>query len=173
MKFKSAVYFAEMKPFINDAIEKLANNNPEFEIYTVALWTDANAAVSAISFDSKLNSDEHCRKSNEFNEKQKEYWTSRGDIKMAELFTAHSVRNCNPADFELRNYLKIENRSFPRNWEEKTGGNCWEVLEPVLKEIGEYLFQALINSRMHSDLEVGVNGSLDWYQFTWTKPYSL
>src|SRR5580698_10593831 len=102
MKFKSAAYIAEMKQLVDEALEKVTRENPDFEIYTIGIWTDANAAASAINFDSKHNSDEKCQKSNEFNKKQNEYWTSQGDFEMAELFQQQLQRNCNPADFELR-----------------------------------------------------------------------
>jgi hypothetical protein len=66
---------------IDDAIEKIKRENPEFEIYTVSIRTDANASISAINFDSKSNSDIKCRKSNEFNEQQKKYWTAKVILK--------------------------------------------------------------------------------------------
>lgn len=45
MKFKPAVYIAEMKLMVDAAIQKIVNENQAFEIYTVSIWTDANAAV--------------------------------------------------------------------------------------------------------------------------------
>jgi hypothetical protein len=169
MKFKYSMYIDEMKKLIDDALDKINRENPEFEIYTVSIWTDANAAASAINFDSKSNSDIKCRKSNEFNEEQKKYWTSRGGIEMAKLFEPETGRNCNPADFHLRNFSTIKNRSVPSRWEERTDGKCWTELEPALKEVGEYTFQKMTAAKVRSDLEVGVNGKLDWYQFTWAK----
>jgi len=168
MKFKSTAYIAEMKQLVDQSLEKIARENPDFEIYTIGIWTDANAAASAVNFDSKRNSDEKCQRSNEFNKKQNEYWITQGDCKMAELFQQQLHRNCNPADFELRNFLTITNRSVPRHWEEKTDGAYWAELEPALKEVGEYAFQTMGKVKMHADIEVGVNGKLDWYQFTWT-----
>ena len=39
MKFKYASYIDEMKKLIDDALEKINRENPEFEIYTVSIWT--------------------------------------------------------------------------------------------------------------------------------------
>lgn len=113
MEFKYPGYIDEMKKLIDDAMEKIKRENPDFEIYTVSIWTDANAAASAVNFDSKYNSDVKCQKSNEFNEKQKTYWTDKGDFDMAKLFQPQIGRNCNPADFHLRDFLTIKNRAIP------------------------------------------------------------
>jgi hypothetical protein len=169
MKFTPAAYIAEMKGMVDEAMQKIARENPSFEIYTASIWTDANAAGSAINFDSKRNSDGKVSRSNEFNKEQHAYWLKQGDLKMAELFTQGSDRNCNPADFELRSFMTIQNSSIPRDWEHKTDGKCWSRLEPALLEVGEYAFQKMSSLNIHADFELGVNGKLDWYQFTWPK----
>ena len=169
MKFKPAAYIAEMKGMVDAAIQKIAQENATFEIYTASIWTDANAAASVINFDSKRNSDEKVSRSSEFNKEQFAYWINRGDLVMAELFNQVTDRNCNPADFELRDFMTIENSSVPHNWEIKTNGNCWSQLEPALMEVGEYAFQKMRTLNINVDFELGVNGKLDWYQFTWPK----
>jgi len=42
-------------------------------------------------------------------------------------------------------------------------------LEPALMEVGEYAFQKMRTLNINVDFELGVNGKLDWYQFTWPK----
>jgi hypothetical protein len=169
MKFRPAAYIAEMKLMVDEAIQKIVCENPIFKIYTASIWTDANAAASAINFDSKRNSDEKVSRSNEFSKEQHAYWVKQGDFEMAELFNQVTDRNCNPADFELRVFMTIKNSSFPHGWEHKTNGKCWSQLEPALMEVGEYAFQKMGTLKIHVDFELGVNGKLDWYQFTWSK----
>jgi hypothetical protein len=36
-------------------------------------------------------------------------------------------------------------------------------------DVGEYAFQKMSVLKTHIDAELGVNGKLDWYQFTWPK----
>ena len=44
MKFKSATYIAEMQQLVDEALEKVARENPDFEIYTIGIWTDVKAS---------------------------------------------------------------------------------------------------------------------------------
>ena len=39
----------------------------------------------------------------------------------------------------------------------------------ALKEIGEYAFNNIDRLKIHPDFELSVNGSQDWYEFTWKK----
>lgn len=104
MKFDKETYINEMKAMVNKAVERMRTEKPAFEIYTASIWTDANAGISAVSFDSKINSD---RKTAEADERWKKYLEEFGDendLEQAKLSEAVIVRNCNPADFELRGF---------------------------------------------------------------------
>lgn len=57
MPFNKENYLAEMKYMVDKALERLKAEKLEFTIYSVSIWTDPNAASSAISFDSLKNSD--------------------------------------------------------------------------------------------------------------------
>jgi hypothetical protein len=169
MEFDQIAYIAEMKAMVNRSIDRLTQEKPDFEIFTVSLWTDANAAASSISFDSKGNSDKKVGESNAWNEKYYKQYIKEGDFAQAKLFEPTNSRNCNPADFELRDFEEIDNESMPDNWEDETDGECWDILDPILQKIGEYAFEKLSQRKINSDFELAVNGRLDWYEFTWPK----
>jgi len=169
--FNREVYIKEMKGMIDDAFESMTKEKSNFIIYTISIWTDPNSAISSINFDSKENSDHKVQKSNEWNKKYYEKHIANGDLEQAKLFEPITTRNSNPADFELSDFLQIKNKSIPRNWEEKTEGQCWELIEPILKEIGEYAFSRIDKLKIHTDIELGVNGRQDWYEFTWNNKF--
>ncbi len=168
MKFKQDIFFKEMTAMVDKAIKELAESYPEFEIYTTSIWTDPNGAISSISFDSKENSDIIVEEANTWSKKQHEYFTAEGDIAQANLFEPVS-RNCNPADFELTDFKTITNQNMPKEWEENSDGECWEVLVPALKEAGEYAFNKIVKLHTHPAFELSVNGSNDWYEVVWKK----
>lgn len=149
-------YLQEMQDMVRQAITNMQHEIPNYQIYTASIWTDADAQKSAISFDSKENSDARVTRSNQwFKERGREFDESED-------------RNCSPADFALRNYVLIDNFSFPSDWEHDSEGVCWNSLEPVLKEIGVWAFEELKKLNLHPKFELGVNGRSDWYEFTWS-----
>ncbi len=169
MDFDENTYTLEMKTLIDSAIEKLSKEKPGFEIYTVSIWTDANAAVSSINFDSKANSDAKVEESNAWSKKYFDEYTAEGDFEQAKLFEPTGTRNCSPADFELRDYVLLNNASIPEDWEEQSDGDCWDTLGPLLQQVGKYAFDILVAANIAPDFELSVNGREDWYEFTWAK----
>jgi hypothetical protein len=165
--FDFQVYRKEMKQLVEEAISKIKRENPNYLIYTASIWTDAESAASAISFDSEENSKQKVAQSNEWNKKHYDRLIKEGNVEQSQLYLPEEGRNINPADFDLRDYLELENTSFQMNWESETDGECWDVLEPELKEIGEYAFSKLKQLNLHPDFELAVNGRQDWYEFTW------
>ncbi len=168
-KFNRDIYIVEMKAMIDNAFDRITREKTNFEIFTISIWTDPNSSASSVSFDSKDNSDQKIQKSNEWNKKYFDQYIAEGELEQAKLFEPLTSRNCNPADFELKDFIEIKNKSIPKNWEDKTDGKCWELLEPALKEIGEYAFNKIDSFKIHSDFELSVNGSQDWYEFAWRK----
>lgn len=166
MEFDKNRYLIEMKGMIDTALDRLQSERPDFEIYSMNIWTDPNAAVSSINFDSKVNSERHVAESNEWNKKYYDKYTAAGDFEQAKLFEP-ITRNRNPADFELRNFKELSNSSMPENWDEVSEGSCWDILEPCLKEVGEYALNKIRTVNVHPDFEMSVNGRQDWYEFTW------
>ena len=135
--------------------------------YSVSIWTDPNAGISSINFDTKINSDKSVEKSNKFIKKQYKQLVAEGDLEMAELFKSSIDRNSNPADFKLRDFEKTKHSKFPANWEFKTGGKCWKDLKPALTEIGKYAFKKIQTLNVDNDFELAVNSNKDWYDKTW------
>ena len=169
MDFNGTTYFNEMKTMVDAAIEKLLKEKPDYEVFAISIWTDANAAASSFNIDSKKNSDEKVDQSNKWSEKYYQQYIAEGDLEQAKLFEPTAARNCNPADFDLRDFEEINNLSIPEDWEEETEGQCWDLLDPILQQIGDYAFEKSAELKRHPDFELAVNGREDWYEFTWPK----
>lgn len=168
MKFNKQVYLNEMRQLVDDALEKMQTQHADFEVFTASIWTDPNAAASSINFDSKENSDKENERANAWAKIHYDTYMAEGNIEQAAFFAPRFERNCNPADFLLRDFVECVNTSIPLNWEEKTKGKCWNVVEPLLKEVGEYAFEQLKQLKITTDFELSVNDREDWYGFIWT-----
>ncbi|WP_338841882.1 hypothetical protein [Flavobacterium ginsenosidimutans] len=155
---KQNTYIRELDKMLENAIKRMKIENPNFVIYTASIWTDRLAKVSAISFDSKSNSLQNIDKSNIYNERYYEKYTSEGDFKMAEMFKPNeSDRFCNPADFELESFEEFNHDSVPSRW------------YPTLVKFGNLAFEKIV-SELNVDqdnFELGINSNKDWYDKTW------
>ena len=170
MAFSKQRYLQDIKFLVDKAVERMRIENPKFNIYTASVWTDPNAAVSCIGFDSKKNSLKCVRKSNRWKGKYYQQFIKEGDIEYAELFKPKlGTRVCNPANFELRNFEEIDHPYLIDDWVQRSRGKCWNKLEPVLIEIGEYAFQEIQSLNVHEDFEFAVNSRRDWYDRRWTR----
>lgn len=167
MKFDKQKYKSEMLEMVELAISKIKIEKPEFEIYTASIWTDANAAESAIGFESKVNSDKEVEASNKWNKKHYDRLIHEGNLERAKLFEPKGIRNDNPADFELRDFVEIKNNSFEENWESSSDNKCWDEIEPIIKEIGQIAFKKIKKLNIHEEFECSVNGRRNWYEFVW------
>lgn len=169
MAFSKENYLTEMKSMVDRAIERLKAEKPEYVIYTVSIWTDPNAGTSSINFDSKQNSIHEVQQSNAFDKEEYEELIEEGDLEGAELFKPETwiQRNCNPANFELRDFEEVTHADFPINWEYQKGGKCWSQLQPALIEIGNYAFNKIQEMQMDPDFELAINSKKDWYDKIW------
>jgi hypothetical protein len=166
--FDQTLYLNEMSTMLDKAISRLQSERPGFKLYTASICTDPNAAASSINFDSKENSLNIIKKSNEWNKKYYDQYIAEGDLNQAELFKPNeSTRMCNPADFELRDFEEITHKSFPENWETDTNGKCWNELQPVLIKIGDIYFPKLKSLNIEKGFELSINSEQDWYDKTW------
>ena len=132
-------------------------------VYTISLWTDPDAAMSSLSIDTLSHSSSVVSEANAYNAQQRAYWLDRGDAAMAELFGA-ITRNCNPADFDHRDVCTVRHASFADDWEIRSDGACWDVLEPLLEVVGRVAAARFAHVEHASDAIVGVNGRHDWFQ---------
>jgi len=168
MKFDERLYLAEMGSLLRTAKAKLVSEHADLTVYTVAIWTDPNAAVSAINFDSFENSRAVADRSSLWASKQHGHLLASGRKELAELFKPFEVsRNHNPADFLLCKFLVIKHHSFEHGWETNTRGKCWAELEPVLYKVGSFASEFLADLKLHPEAELGVNSHRDWFDTTW------
>lgn len=166
--FNQTLYLTEMTQMVDYAIKRLQTEKPTFKIYTASIWTDPDAAVSSINFDSKENSLKKVSESNNWNKKYYDQYLAEGDIEQAELFKPNQyTRICNPADFELRDFEQISHQSFSKGWESETEGECWTEIEPALIEIGSYAFSKIKELNVEDGFELAINSNEDWYDKTW------
>jgi hypothetical protein len=167
MLFDGERYLTDMKSLIDESITKLKAERPRFKVFSVSIWTDANAGVSSINLDSRANSHKHITKWNKYNQKKYREFVKEGDLEMAALFNQQIDRNVSPADFLLRNFIVKRHLKFPKHWEEKSNGQCWKILRPALTKVGNYAFKKMQALPLETDFELAVNSQRDWYDKTW------
>lgn len=166
--FDKSLFFKEMYKMVNKAMRRMETELPHFKIYTINIWTDANAAASAINFDSKAHSLESIKQQNVRLKKYYKYFASQGNLEAAAGFKPNKkTRVFNPADFELRCFEETDNKSFQKGWEHKTNGRCWQQLEPALIEIGDYAFMLSKVLELEKGFELSINSKIEWYDTTW------
>jgi len=143
-KASHETYIAEMNAMIARAITRMKSEKPEFTVFTASIWTDKDAAVSAISFDSLENSLLYIKKANEF-------------LAEHSLEPITGNRFGDPADFELRNFEEITHVTVPSKW------------YPSLVKIGKHAFFEMIKELNidRQNFELGINSTKDWYAKTW------
>ena len=169
--FDSRLYQIEMQEMVDAAIEKMRNEQPDFEVFTASIWTDPNAKASSINFDDKAHSDQHLRQHHEW--AQRHYQKNKESIdrngpEYVKLLLKKERRNRNPADFKLRDFVEIQNDSIKiDDWESEYEEQCWHELEPELKQIAKYTLQKIRVLKLHPQFELAVNGNRDWYQYKW------
>ncbi|TGE08011.1 hypothetical protein [Hymenobacter fodinae] len=168
MTFDQNQYVLEMTTMVDKAIERLQSEHPDWEVYTVSIWTDLGAESSAISFDSKAHSDQHTDHYNQFIKPYREALLAKHEYKKAMLYAPVEGRNDNPADFELRDFGETKHTCFVIDWDNATEEDLWDILGPVLLQIGEYVLHKTAILKRHPEFELGINGKLDWYETTWS-----
>lgn len=165
-----ALYKAELLELVNAAIEKLKAEKVGFEIFTLCLCTDFNSCYSAVYIDSKEHSDKSLSQSRKWEEEQYLKCLEKGNLQQAELFKEqldsydNIIRETNPADFELCDFVSLENKSFAMNYEEENCEECWKLAAPILEEVAQFAYREVRESlNVHPQFEVAVNGEEDWY----------
>jgi hypothetical protein len=163
MKFQRDMYLSEMTRLIHDAVAELSSKHPDLTIYTVSIWTDPDAAASAISFDSRENSQRAVAKHEQWAADTRRGLLEEGRLEEAAAFETYDGRNCNPADFLLSSLVEVRHKSFGGRWAEKSGGRCWDELGPCLAEVVQMAKVAFAQLRLEPDAELAVNSLRDWY----------
>jgi hypothetical protein len=162
--FDEELYQVEMARLLTQAAEALRRRDPSAVVYTISIWTDPNAAVSAVSFDTADNSAMKVGKAEAWASQHHARHLAAGDHARAQLFAPRpTARNGNPADFAFRNVAEVEHHSFERGWETATGGACWDVLEPALLKVRDRALAVYAALQLHGDAQLGVNSRRDWF----------
>ena len=129
-------------------------------IYSLSIWTDAPARTSALSVDTKNNSEAKCARLRAFAAERRALAEAAGDAEMALLWARHIVRNTNPAEFALRELAAVEHRAFDSNW---TKENYWRELTPALERVRAMALEIFSAFPLHPEAQVAVNSARDWY----------
>ncbi|MBD2715665.1 hypothetical protein KBK19_11515 [Microvirga sp. STR05] len=169
MPFDKSHYIAEMKAMVTIAIQRMRVEYRDYEVYTMSIWTDPNEGTSSINFDSKTHSDQLANHYNQLIQKHYDSYIEKGDYEKAKLYAPVESRNDNPAVFELADFVETQHVGIELNWEYESDGKCWNILTPLLQEVGDYAFEQVKILKLHSDFELAVNGPNDWYELTWPK----
>lgn len=168
-QFHRARYLDEMRELAERAVVFFQQVHPATEVYTISVWTDADARHSAVAFDTFDNSAKFVAGLKAFAEAERAKLLAQGDAGLAAHFERflRIDRNTSPADFQFRIVAEVANRSFPRHWEERSGGACWDELESALAEVARLTIPIFQRLRAHPQAELGVNGRRDWYDRRW------
>lgn len=169
MKFDQQRYRDEMRTLVESAKTQFRDQHPDVIVYTISIWTDPDAAASAVNFDTRQHATEQLQASNDWGQKYHDQYMADGDVERARQFTPLPLdgRNTNPADFAYPLYAEIQHQSFPEGWEQDSDGACWDVLEPALRHVGESARVAFAELLLHPEAELGVNSRHDWYDEAW------
>lgn len=170
MRFEEQRYYDEMGLLLRTAKQALKAEHPGLPIYTIAIWTDPDAAVSAVNFDTYANSVARVAAQNQWSKVHYDRLIRQGDADQAKLFLPSRGWLYNPADFALSQFRVTKHSSFDPHWEEDSRGQCWDLLEPALSHVGEAAMDLFRDILLHPDAELGVNGRSDWYALSW--PFS-
>src|SRR5438105_719599 len=124
-KFDEKRYLDEMRDLIDRAIGAFEARPEKPILYTASIWTDPDAAASAVCIDTEESSQRFVDNVNEYNRAQRAQLMADGNEEMAKLFGV-ATRNCSPADFAFRNIAECDHESFPVDWNDSTDGRCWQ-----------------------------------------------
>jgi hypothetical protein len=160
--FDRWLYLREMSQMVDEACAKFRTLPGSPVLYTASIWTDPDAACSAVNIDTWENSQAECAKSNAFNDRHRARYLAEGNKEMAALFGV-ATRNDNPADFAYRELALCRHRAIIENWEHRTGGRCWRTLEPLLDRVRYMAAERLRLLPLHPDAILATNSHEDWF----------
>jgi hypothetical protein len=165
------LYLHEMDGLLVDAMQELLTQAPDIQIYTISIWTDPNAAASAVDFDTLENSNQVVQRSNAWNKGYYDKYMASGDEEQARLFLPSQNRNQNPANFQFDRAAFVKHDSFNRlDWPMQIAGGdkpvaspIWPVLEVLLKTVQERAKALYRDLTLHPDAKIAVNSPHSWY----------
>ena len=144
--FNRQQYLNEIAALLVLAKTNLREQAPDAVVFTVNVWTDPNAAASAVSFDTR----EHSNRMIAFRNRRQGKTVYQGRIQ-------------NPADFAYSNISECIHGSIPIGWVEASEGGCWDILEPILLEVRDMTQREFFDLPRDEAAELSVNSRRDWY----------
>ena len=161
--FDETLYLIEMARLVRDAADVMHREHPSQVIYSVSIWTDPNAAMSAVSIDTKENSDATLARLTAWAYARQAEALAAGDPEIAVLLGTLPQRNRNPANFAFRELMSAEHRSFPSSWEQTSQGDSWQELGSALRIVRADALEVFSSFALHAEAELAVNSESDWY----------
>ena len=146
MRFDKAHYLTEMAALVRQAFKSFQSVEPTARAYVVSIWTDPDAAASSVSVETRHHT--------------------------AEFIGTVDGFNDSPADFQYRDLAECDHASFPPLWEERTSGECWDVLEPALLEVAKDALSVFSACSLEENAILGVNGRRDWFEHRFSLQYA-
>lgn len=167
--FSEQKYLEEMQILVETAKDEFVKQHSDKVVYTINIWTDIDAEISAVNFDDFENSSLQVESLKDFFKRAYNQYVAEGDIEMSKvsLSLPPQSRNINPADFQWREFSTIEHQCFGSDWEYKLEDECWDVLEPALLQVGAMAKAAFSILPLHREAELSVNSRRDWYDQSW------
>lgn len=161
--FDRKYYLEEIAALLSAAKAEFLAQHPEARVYTINVWTDPNAAASAVSFDTREHSESMIAYQNRQTANRRERLLASGDIGGAERCHDQEGRVCNPADFAYPNIAECTHASMLIEWENISEDKCWDILEPIMLDVRESALHKFADIPLDQDAELSVNSQEDWY----------
>ena len=167
MQFDEPLYREEMHRLLRAARGALAAERPALRLYTVAIWTDPAARVSAVSVDTREHSDVRVAALAAWAREQHPRIVAAGLPEAAEAALRVPIRNINPADFALHNVVELRHRAFGPAAGFENPDAVWKELEPALVRVALAALELFADLPLEDGAELGVSTPSDWYGRTW------
>ena len=163
MDFNLVLYRREMEDLLRLALSVAEERLGGERVYSFSIWTDPDAAVSAISIDTRSHSAAQLSILGAFARSMDEKYAGTPHEQFTKPLLRLPEGNLNPAAFAYRNLAMADHASFPRHWATETDGRCWQLLGPALHDVAYDARAKIANLLLEPDAEVGVNTASDWY----------
>ncbi|HKO20197.1 MAG TPA: hypothetical protein VJU82_15070, partial [Acidobacteriaceae bacterium] len=163
MEFAQETYRKEMRDLLRAAHDAAQRRLGDELIYTISIWTDPDAAMSAVSIDTREHSLAHIAALSSWAHEQVAKYSGTMENELEEALLNLPDRDINPANFAYVDLAIKRHVSFPHDWAAETDGACWQYLGPALQTVAEEALQLFAASPLDPEAEVGVNAANDWY----------
>jgi hypothetical protein len=163
MEFDQEAYRGEMRDLLRAAHDAAQRRLGDERIYSISIWTDPDAAASAVSIDTREHSTAQLAALSSWAHEQVTKYAATMASELAAALLNLPDRNTSPADFAFVDLATVRHASFPRHWATETDGACWQYLGPALQSVADEALQLFAALPLDPEAELGVNSANDWY----------